>query len=102
MSSSWSRVGWRCETVTSEGRRVRVRSLRPGVVVGEVAYYTGAVRTADVVAEAPSVVLRCTREQIAALETTDPATAAALHRWLAGTLAGRLQDTMRTFDALMD
>jgi SulP family sulfate permease len=90
------------ETSTPEGKRVRVRTLRPGVVVGEIALYTRAPRTADVVAETRCVVLRCSSEQIARMEVDDPDVAAGLHRWLAGTLADRLSDTMRAFDALMD
>jgi SulP family sulfate permease len=90
------------ETLTPEGRRVRLGILRPGVVVGELAYYTGAPRTADVVAETPCVVLRCSREQIARMEADDPAAAVVLHRWFAETLAERLSDTMHTFDALLD
>lgn len=90
------------ETGTPDGRRVRMTTLRPGVVVGEIALYADAPRTADVVAETPCVVLRCSSEQIARLEAEDPEAAAGLHRWLAGTIAGRLIDTMRTFDALMD
>jgi sulfate permease, SulP family len=90
------------ETSTREGRRVRLRTVRPGVVVGEIALYTELRRTADVVAETRCVVLRCSREQIARMEAEDPDVAAGLHRWLAGTLADRLTDTMRTFDALLD
>jgi sulfate permease, SulP family len=90
------------ETVTPEGRRVRLRILRPGVVVGELAFYTGAPRTADVVAQTPCVVLRCTREQIARIEADDPVVAIVLHRWFAETLARRLSETMHTFDSLLD
>jgi SulP family sulfate permease len=90
------------ETVTPEGRHVRLRILRPGVVVGELAFYTGAPRTADVVAETPCVILRCSREQIARIEAEDPVAAIALHRWFAETLAGRLSDTMHTLDTLLD
>jgi len=90
------------EAVTPEGRHVRVRTLRPGAVVGEIALYTGEPRTADVVAAAPSVVLRCSREQIARLASEDPAVALALHRWFAETLAGRLTETMSSFDSLLD
>jgi sulfate permease, SulP family len=89
-------------TVTPEGRRVRLRILRPGVVVGELAFYTGAPRTADVVAQTPCVVLRCTREQIARIEADDPVVAIVLHRWFAETLARRLSETMHTFDSLLD
>ena len=90
------------EAVTAEGGRIRLRTLRPGVVVGEIALYTGGARTADVVAEAPSVVLRIGREAIERLEAEEPELAATLHRWLATTLAERLTDTMRTFDVLLD
>lgn len=90
------------QTVTPEGRRVRLRILRPGVVIGELAFYTGAPRTADVVAETPCVVLRCSREQIARIEADDPRVAIVLHRWFAETLAGRLSETMHTFDSLLD
>jgi SulP family sulfate permease len=92
----------RVELVTSEGTRMRLRTMRPGVVVGEVGMYTGVPRTADVVAETPSVVLRLTRASIEQLEVDEPELAAALHRWLARTLAERLDDTLKGFDALLD
>jgi SulP family sulfate permease len=90
------------ELTTPEGTRMRLRSMRPGVVVGEVALYTGVPRTADVVAESPSVVLRLTRASIQQMEATDPELAAALHEWLATTLAERLSDSLRAYDALLD
>ncbi len=90
------------ETVTPEGKRVRLKILRPGVVVGEVALYTGAPRIADVVADTPCVLLRCPGEQIARIEAEDPVVAIALHRWFAQTLAGRLSETMGSFDVLLD
>ncbi|HVF08180.1 MAG TPA: SulP family inorganic anion transporter [Actinomycetota bacterium] len=90
------------EMVTPEGTRLRLRVVRPGVVVGEIAMYTGVPRTADVVAETPSVVLRLSGRSIAQLETDQPELAAALHRWLATTLSERMTDTMRAFDALLD
>jgi SulP family sulfate permease len=90
------------ETVTPEGTRLRLRTLRPGVVVGEIALYAGVARTADVVAEVPSVVLRMSREAMERLETEEPALAATLHRWLATTLAERLSDARGAMDALLD
>jgi SulP family sulfate permease len=92
----------RVEMQTPEGRRMRLRTVLPGVVVGEVAMYTRAPRTADVVAEEPSVVLRLSQASIERVEAEEPELAAALHRWLAGTLAGRLTDTQRAVEALFD
>jgi SulP family sulfate permease len=81
---------------------MRLRTLRPGVVVGEVAMYSGVPRTADVVAETPSVVLKLSKDSIERMESEDPELAAALHRWLATTLAGRLGESLKAFDALFD
>jgi SulP family sulfate permease len=92
----------RVETETAEGIRMRLRTLRPGEVVGEIALYTGVPRTADVVTETPAVVLRLSARSIARVEASEPELAARLHRWLAWTLADRLGDTLRTFDSMMD
>jgi SulP family sulfate permease len=89
------------ETVTAEGKRVRLRVLRPGAVVGELAFYTGAPRTADVVAERSSIVLRCSADRIARIEA-EPAAAIELHRWLATAIAGRLSGSTEALDALLD
>ena len=71
------------ETSTYDGPRLRLRTLRPGVVVGEVTLYTDVPRTADVVAEVPSVVLKIGRAEIERLEREQPELATTLHRWLA-------------------
>jgi SulP family sulfate permease len=76
--------------------------VTPGVVVGEIAMYLGGVRTADVMAVTPSVVLRLGRDDITRLEAQQPDVAAALHRWLATTLAERLADTVRAMEAQLD
>jgi SulP family sulfate permease len=92
----------RVQLVTPEGTQIRVATVRPGVVIGEIALYTGATRTAEVIAEEPSVVLRLRREAIARIEGQEPELAVLLHRWFASTLAGRMADRIRTLDALLD
>jgi SulP family sulfate permease len=92
----------RVEAVTSAGTRMRLRTIRPGVVVGEVAMYTGAARTADVVADTPVDVLRLSADAIERIESEDPELAAAVHRWLARTIAERLAGALTTYDALID
>ncbi len=92
----------RVQTETEAGTPMRLRTIRPGVVVGEVAMYTGAPRTADVVAETPVVVLRLTTAAIDRIETEDPGLATAMHRWLARTLAERLAESQRAVEALVD
>jgi sulfate permease, SulP family len=90
------------EATTPEGTRIRLRSVSPGVVVGEIAMYLRGPRTADVVAETPCVVLRLSRSALERMEAEEPALAAALHRRLASELAARVSDSVRVFDELMD
>jgi SulP family sulfate permease len=90
------------EMTTAEGTRMRLRSIRPGVVVGEIAMYSGVPRTADVVAETPCVVLRLGSGALERIEADEPELAAGVHRWLARTLSDRLIDTVRAFDAMLD
>jgi SulP family sulfate permease len=92
----------RIELTTPEGTQMRLSTVLPGVMVGEIALYTAAPRTADVVAETPGVVLRITRDSIERLEADEPELAAALHRWFATTLAQRLTGATQAFDTLLD
>ena len=92
----------RVELVTPGATQVRVSTVLPGVIVGEVALYTENRRTADVVAETPSVVLRLSRTAIERMEAEEPQLAGLLHRWFAQTLAVRLSDRTRALDSLLD
>ena len=78
-----------------DGSKLRVRSLRAGAFVGEIASYAGLDRTADVVAEEPSVVYEISPEDIEALTQTDPDLAAIWHKMIARTLADKLDRTNR-------
>jgi SulP family sulfate permease len=90
------------ELETAAGERLRLRTIRPGTMVGEVAHYTGAPRTASVVAETDSVVHRLDAGSIARMEAEAPELATELHRWFAGLLAQRLTDTLGAVDALLE
>lgn len=79
----------RAEVAAVSGGRLVVARFRPGALVGEIAHYARVPRTAAVVAEAPSAVLRIDIDRIP--DTPDGrALAADLHRRAAGHLALRL------------
>jgi SulP family sulfate permease len=73
-----------------EGRTLRLRSFGAGTIVGEMAAYTGARRSADVVADEPTVVLRLALSTLRRLEDDDPALAGRMHKFVARVLASRL------------
>src|SRR5574341_874523 len=82
------------------GERLRARTLGMGTAVGEVGLYLEPVRTASVIADAPTIAYRLTREKLAAMQRDDPALAAAFHQYVARLLAERLALTNRSLEAL--
>lgn len=90
------------EMRTARGETIRLRSMGRGTVVGEMRMYTGAARTARVVAETAGVVHRLTRASLERMEHDEPELAAALHRSFARMLAERLSESLRTVERLLD
>lgn len=73
-----------------DGRILRLRSMTSGAVLGEISFYLGGTRTADVFIEREAILFRLTRKTLKALEKNDPELAVLAHRLFARTLADRL------------
>jgi len=84
------------------GQRVRLRTLRPGTVIGELGLYLREPSTASVVTETTSVFYRFTAETMETMERQDPQMAAAFHRFIVRRLGERLIYTNRSLKALLD
>ncbi|OPY00449.1 MAG: putative sulfate transporter [Syntrophorhabdus sp. PtaB.Bin047] len=84
------------------GQRVRLRTLRPGTVIGELGLYLRGPSTASVVTETTSVFCRFTSEAMERMERQDPEMAAAFHRFIVRRLGERLIHTNRSLKALLD
>lgn len=84
-----------------DGSTVRLQTARGSIVVlGEVGFFTGQPRTADVVADEPSVVLHLSRDELDRLEREEPPLALALYRHIGLVLARRVAHLVRVVDAL--
>jgi len=89
-------------TITDEhGRSIRLRRMIGHTVVGEMGFYRHMPRTANVVAEEPTVVYRLTREAFDLMQEKDPAAAAALHKLIIRLLSDRLEFANREISALL-
>jgi SulP family sulfate permease len=75
----------------SEAGRKRVASLAPGVVFGEMGLLDGLPRSADLVADEESVVLKLTRERFEEIRQSQPSIAATVLFNLSGEMATRLR-----------
>lgn len=80
---------------------VRLRTMRPGTFVGELAFYLGIARTATVAAGSEAELLRLPHAALRDLDRSDPALAARLHRLFAHLLSERLTDSLRTIEVLL-
>jgi SulP family sulfate permease len=88
--------------IRADGERVRIRTMAPGTVVGEVTMYLGTVRSASVVSEEPSRLHCLTLRALEQMERDDPDLAHELHRAFARLLARRLTDSLRAMEAVLD
>lgn len=77
------------------GASVRLATIGPGAIIGEVAFYLGKPRTASVVVEAPMVAWRFTRANLDRLQGETPAVAFRFHEGIAAVMAARLTSTNR-------
>ena len=87
---------------TAAGEMVRLRTMRPGTLMGEISLYLGGTTTAEVVADGAASVLHLSADTLAHIEKEDPATAAAIHRLAARTLAGRVLHAERALRTLRE
>jgi sulfate permease, SulP family len=77
----------------ADGGTVVLARFLPGAIVGEIAFSTGAPRTANIVAETDCQLRRVTRETLNRMAQTDPETVIAFQSHLARLLALRLTRT---------
>jgi sulfate permease, SulP family len=75
---------------------LRLATVGPGAVVGEVAFYLGEPRSASIIAEEPMVAFVFSRASLERLESEAPDAALKFHESIATMLARRLMQTSRT------
>jgi SulP family sulfate permease len=83
-----------------DGRVVRLRTMHPGVFVGELSLCADAPASASVVADEPSTVLFLSTEELERLDAEQPHVAAAFHRHIATLASERLLDATASIAAL--
>jgi SulP family sulfate permease len=79
---------------------VRLQTTGSGNVIGEIGFYLGQERTADVVIDRPGTIYRLSLEDLQRLEETDPEAASLLHQIVVHLLAERLIHLTNTVQAL--
>jgi SulP family sulfate permease len=87
--------------IDEHGRPIRLRRMLGHTVVGEMGFYRHVPRTANVIAEEPTVVYRLTRDAFDKMQEEDPAAAAALHKLIIRLLSDRLEFSNREVSALL-
>jgi SulP family sulfate permease len=81
---------------------LRLATIGPGAIVGEISFYLHEPRTASIVVEERLVAWKFTREALNGLQADVPEAALDLHRSIAAMLARRLGQTNRLLRILAD
>ncbi|MBZ4690584.1 MAG: hypothetical protein JG765_1835 [Cereibacter sp.] len=76
-----------------DGQGLRLRAFASGAMFGELAFYLGLPRSADVKALGPAVAMRLPEAELARMERDDPELAALFHRIAAQALAEKVVRT---------
>lgn len=84
------------------GQTVRLRTMGPGTVVGELGLYLSLPSTASVVTIKQSVFFKLTVEALRSMEEKEPELAAAFHRFIIHRMGERLAYTNQLLQVLMD
>ena len=86
-------------SIKNSDYRKRLRTYGPGTIVGEMGFYSGETRSADIRTDTPARLLVINRQDFTQLEAEQPALAGKLHRLVVNTLSSRLRTAN---DALSD
>jgi SulP family sulfate permease len=87
--------------IEKEGGEIyRLESMHGGNVVGELGLFLNIKRTADVVADQPSVVFGLSKARLEEIEQIDPAASRALHHLIAKMLGERVVNLTQILDAM--
>src|SRR5262249_10454617 len=84
------RVSIHLPVIGSEYRK-RLRSYGSGTIVGEMGFYSGEPRSADIIADTEPRLACINRENLVRLEVEHPQLASRLHRLVVQSLATRLR-----------
>ena len=93
------RITVRLDTGSAEG--IRLKSLGPGTVVGEVSLYLGSKASASVLTETDCVIYFLSKDNFQKLNLKLPEKAAELHTYIVKLLSDRLAKSNATIQALM-
>jgi SulP family sulfate permease len=88
--------------IRASDKPVRVATIGPGAIVGEIAFYLGQPRNASIVVEAPMTAWRFSRASLARLQQENPDLAFRFHDAIAAMMAARLTSTDRLVAFLSD
>jgi SulP family sulfate permease len=78
----------------ADGQRIRLSTIAPGTVIGEIGFYLGTVRSATVIADQPSSAFCITRPALQRMQDQDQALAVTFHRFIATVTAERLSGSI--------
>lgn len=89
------------QITTSSGDTVRLETMQGGRAVGELGFYLGTMRSADVVADIDTVAYRLSQAQLAHLETAHPEAASTFHRAIVHLLGERVLHLTQAYNSLL-
>ncbi len=89
------------ELETDTGKKIRLKTLGPGTVVGEVSLYLGSSASASVITDTDCQVFFLSKESFKKMNLEAPDKTVELHTFIVELLSERLSGSNATIQALM-
>ncbi|MBD3306612.1 cyclic nucleotide-binding domain-containing protein, partial [candidate division KSB3 bacterium] len=87
---------------TKDQKPIRLRTMGPGTIVGELGIYLNRRAAASVIVLHPGTIYRLSRHALQQMQATDPHLAAFFHEFMASLLSERLIHMNTTVQALLE
>jgi sulfate permease, SulP family len=85
----------------NDGRSLRLRTMCPGTIIGELGLYARRAASASVLATEPAILYFLPAERLEQMEQDEPEMAAVIHRYIARLVSQRLLDATESVRALL-
>ncbi len=88
--------------ILDEGKEIRLRTMCPGTIVGEVGLILKEPRSATVVTDRPSTIYRLSAESLKKMNENDPGIAVSFHNFITRLIAERLANANKAIQSILE
>ena len=88
--------------ILDQGKEIRLRTMYPGTIVGEIGLILNELRSATVVTDRPSTIFRLTKDSLKKMQEEDPEIAIPFQNFITHLIAERLANADKAIQSIVE